>query len=362
MSTLDVNGSPHEEASGSVAHVLIEPTYDQPSGSTAANSDLVVNRTETALGSGAQLLADFQVGGDSKVSIDHNGKVTANALAGDGSLITNIDASNISSGTLTCTLVPRNGTASAINASTPANGELVIVTDTKEIRIGDGTTSGGITYPQTINGVALGTTTATAGNILVGDGTKWVSEAVSGDATLSSTGTLTVTKTNGTSFAASATTDTTNATHITGGTVADARLSSNVPLLNAANTFSANQTISKTSGNVGLTIISDPNDSFVNVGSYLRFETDAGNGIAIIGANEATNVDAQGNAFAGATPFALTIREKFGNGIQFGGSTGVTVKITNNGGIILTGTVPTSDPHVAGQLWNNSGVINISAG
>jgi hypothetical protein len=52
------------------------------------------------------------------------------------------------------------------------------------------------TYPNPtvskINGVTLGSTTASAGNILIGDGAMWVSHAVSGDATLSSTGVLTV--------------------------------------------------------------------------------------------------------------------------------------------------------------------------
>lgn len=43
-----------------------------------------------------------------------------------------------------------------------------------------------------INGVALGDTTATAGNILIGDGANWTTNAVSGDATLSSDGVLTL--------------------------------------------------------------------------------------------------------------------------------------------------------------------------
>ena len=55
------------------------------------------------------------------------------------------------------------------------------------------------TYPNPtvakINGVALGSTTATAGNILIGSGTQWVTNAVSGDATLGSTGVLTLANT-----------------------------------------------------------------------------------------------------------------------------------------------------------------------
>jgi hypothetical protein len=45
---------------GSVAVLKITPTYNQASGS-AANTDLVINRTETAVGSGTQLLMDLQV-------------------------------------------------------------------------------------------------------------------------------------------------------------------------------------------------------------------------------------------------------------------------------------------------------------
>lgn len=46
-----------------------------------------------------------------------------------------------------------------------------------------------------INGATLGTTTATAGNILVGSGSAWVSVAMSGDATIASTGALTLANT-----------------------------------------------------------------------------------------------------------------------------------------------------------------------
>ena len=43
-----------------------------------------------------------------------------------------------------------------------------------------------------INGVALGTTTATDGNILIANGTNWSTHAVSGDATIANTGAVSV--------------------------------------------------------------------------------------------------------------------------------------------------------------------------
>lgn len=61
-------------ASGSSSAVSILPTYNQAA-STAANTDLLINRTETSVGSGAQYLIDTQVGGVSKFNIDNGGAV-----------------------------------------------------------------------------------------------------------------------------------------------------------------------------------------------------------------------------------------------------------------------------------------------
>lgn len=69
-----------------------------------------------------------------------------------------------------------------------------------------------------INGVTLGTVTATSGNILIGSGTQWVTNALSGDGALASNGALTVTRTNGTLFGTMAIQNANNVA-ITGGTI-----------------------------------------------------------------------------------------------------------------------------------------------
>lgn len=62
-------------SSGSGTAVAITPTYNQTS--TAGATDLLINRTETAVGSGSHYLFDAQVGGTSKVNIDRTGTVYA---------------------------------------------------------------------------------------------------------------------------------------------------------------------------------------------------------------------------------------------------------------------------------------------
>jgi len=89
----------YTNTSGSRSFMLVSPTYNQTSG-TAANTDLLINRTETAVGSGSQLLIDTQVGGVSKFSISNTGSVTTSSLTtgtvySNNGVLTNTDPSDI---------------------------------------------------------------------------------------------------------------------------------------------------------------------------------------------------------------------------------------------------------------------------
>jgi hypothetical protein len=97
--------------SGQEVALKIAPTYNQSS-STAANTDLLINRTETALGSGAQLFFDAQVAGTSKVSINHLGSI----LFG-GNLTISATAPTISSGFGTSPSIGSGSTAASMDIS-----------------------------------------------------------------------------------------------------------------------------------------------------------------------------------------------------------------------------------------------------
>lgn len=69
-----LGGITNTVTSGNVVGLYLGPLYNQASG-TAANTDLLINRTQTAVGSGAQLLIDAQVGSVSKFSVSNAGDV-----------------------------------------------------------------------------------------------------------------------------------------------------------------------------------------------------------------------------------------------------------------------------------------------
>jgi len=71
---IELNPGTWDNTTGDNAAVSITPTYNQTSGD-AANTDLRINRTQTAVGSGAQLLFDAQVDDVSKFSVTTDGLI-----------------------------------------------------------------------------------------------------------------------------------------------------------------------------------------------------------------------------------------------------------------------------------------------
>jgi len=75
-SALNITSTANTPTGNSVSGVSIAPTYNQAG--TAAATDLKINRTETAVGTGNQFLIDAQVGGTSKFSVTNKGNVSGN--------------------------------------------------------------------------------------------------------------------------------------------------------------------------------------------------------------------------------------------------------------------------------------------
>jgi hypothetical protein len=98
---LGVNGTHSATSIGGGPQIALAvwPTINQSS--TAAFTALSVNVTETAVGSGAHLLADFQVGGSSKAKIDDTGVITAasSTTAGTAVVRGSVPATATSTGT-----------------------------------------------------------------------------------------------------------------------------------------------------------------------------------------------------------------------------------------------------------------------
>lgn len=191
---------------------------------------------------------------------------------------------------------------------------------------GDITGTQNLTVVEKINGNPLGATTTTAGNLLIGNGTAWVTQQVSGDATITGGGVLSL-KNTGTAGTYGSTTDIPVVT-----TDAQGRVTSviNTSISGLTLTHFSSPNISQWTNNAGY-ITSSSTDTVTN-------KTIAAGSNTISGLTNANLSGTAGISNANLQNSSLTIST--GTGLS-GGATvalGGGITLTNTGVTSLTGT------------------------
>ncbi len=202
-----VSGAAGGDLSGTYPNPRVTKIAGTPLGSTAPTSGHLL------IANGADWASVAMSGG---ATINSSGTVTVSGAPPTGT------AGGDLSGTYPNPAVAKiNG--NPLGATTPTTGHLLIANGSNWVSVamsGNATINSGGTITVTgappsgaaggdlsgtfpnpvvaqINTVPLGSTTATAGHLLIGSGSAWVTQAVSGDATINSGGTIAVVKVNG---------------------------------------------------------------------------------------------------------------------------------------------------------------------
>jgi hypothetical protein len=112
--------------SGTTTQLLLAPVHNQSS--TAATTDFLINRTETTMGSGAQLFADFQVGGASRLNITNTGNLSTEGLVKAYRSGTPAQYLSITGGTAAGPVIESGGTAKTLTIANTSTAGIYLNT------------------------------------------------------------------------------------------------------------------------------------------------------------------------------------------------------------------------------------------
>jgi len=224
-------------------------------------------------------------------------------LAGGGTdPVNTMTITTASGGTSPITLTMPNSYAGGAGYVLTSNssGVLTWTNPTTGITLGgDVTGPAGANTVTKINGVSLGSTTATAGNLLIGSGTQWVSNALSGDATLSGTGVITLANTSGARTdlgLGSIATQSASAVALTGGTITGTSISGSTGSFTTLTSLGADN--QNTSGSAATNIGTGTYTGTVTIGNSTGPSTTNLNGTIVFGSAPTIPL-AQNNIFVG---------------------------------------------------------------
>lgn len=248
----------------------------------------------------------------------------------------------------------------ALGTVTATSGHLIVADGTKWSGValsGDvNINSGGTSTVVSINGVALGSTTATTGHVLVANGTNWVSVGIGGDITINSGGTVTVTDING--VALGTTTATTGNLLIANGTHWSTTAMAGDGTINSGGTLTVTQingvplgTTTATSGNV--LVANGTHWSTVALSGVININSGGTTTFVNIAADNLLANSTTASAAPAATPISSNLRFNSGT---FDLATSISSEIIGQQGTISSGNVGQilSASNGGGAIANNS--------